>query len=45
MSYVNHGYAVRLAGRFLGSKGMRIGGVYMMLAEKKQGWNFDEKGN
>jgi hypothetical protein len=37
MSYVNHGSTMRLAGTFMGSKGMRIGGVYMMMAEENMG--------
>jgi hypothetical protein len=34
MSYVNHRSTKELARRFLRSKGTRIGGVDMMLAEK-----------
>jgi hypothetical protein len=34
MSYVNHGSASRLARRFLESKRMRMGGVYLMLVDK-----------
>jgi hypothetical protein len=37
MSYVNHVFATKLAGSILGSEGMRIGGVYMMLAEENRG--------
>jgi hypothetical protein len=36
---------MRLARRFLGSKGMRIGGVYMMLVEDNKGGIFGEKGS
>jgi hypothetical protein len=34
MSCVNHGYARRLIGRLLGSKGMRMGGGYLMPTEE-----------
>jgi hypothetical protein len=34
MSYVNHGSTKELARRFLRSEGMRIGGIYMMLAKE-----------
>jgi hypothetical protein len=40
MSCVNHGSARRLAGRFVGSEGMRIGRVYMMLVEENEGVEF-----
>jgi hypothetical protein len=43
MSCVKHGFARGLAGRFLGSEGMRIGRVYMMLAEDNKWGNFDEE--
>ncbi len=32
-----------LAGRFMGSKGTRIGGVYMMLAKENMGQYFGEE--
>jgi hypothetical protein len=39
MSFVNHSFAKRLARRFLGSEGMRLGGIYLMPAEKdKEGF-------
>jgi hypothetical protein len=34
MSYVNHGSTKELAKRFMRSKGTRIEGIYMMLAEE-----------
>jgi len=34
---VNHDYAWRLAIRFFRSERMRMGGVYLMLAEKYKG--------
>jgi len=34
MNYVNHGSTKELARRFLRSEGMRIGGVFMMLAKE-----------
>jgi hypothetical protein len=37
MSCVNHGSTRGLVGRFLGSKGTRIGGIYVMLAEENKG--------
>jgi len=44
MIYGNHGSVMRLAGRFLGSKGMRMGGVYLMSAnEYKRKLFGDEK--
>jgi hypothetical protein len=43
MGCVNHNFARGLAGRFLESERMRIGGVYMMLAEKNKAWNFGEE--
>jgi len=44
MSYGNHGFAMRLIGRFLGSKGMRMGGIYLMLVdENRQKFFGDEK--
>jgi hypothetical protein len=36
MSYVNPDSAKRLAGKFMGSEGTRIGGVYMMLVEESR---------
>jgi hypothetical protein len=41
MSFVNHGSERRLAGRFLGSEGMRLGGVYLRQAEEEL-WGFLE---
>jgi hypothetical protein len=38
MNYVNHGSVKRLARKFLGSKGMRIKGIHMMLAEELGRW-------
>jgi hypothetical protein len=43
MCYVNHGFARGLVGRFLGSEGMRIGRIYMMLAEEYRGKVFGEE--
>jgi hypothetical protein len=40
MCCVNHGSTRGLAGRFLGSEGTRIGGVYMMLAQEYKGVEF-----
>jgi len=41
MSYVNHDFAMRLARRFLGSKGIQIRGIYMMWVEdNKKGMEF-----
>jgi len=37
MSYVNHGFAKGLAGRFLGNEGMKMGGIYIMLVEENKG--------
>jgi hypothetical protein len=37
MSYVNHGFARGLAGIFLGSEGMKMGGIYIMLVEENKG--------
>jgi hypothetical protein len=37
MSCVNHSSAWRLARRFLGSKRMRMGGIYLMSAEECKG--------
>jgi len=34
MNCVNHGSTRKLAGRFLGSKRMRMGGGYLMLAKE-----------
>jgi hypothetical protein len=34
MGCVNHGYAWGLAGRFMGSKWMRMGGIYLMSVEE-----------
>jgi hypothetical protein len=36
MSYVNHNSAKGLARRFMGSEGMRIGQVYMILAKENR---------
>jgi hypothetical protein len=36
MSFVNHDFARKLVGRFLGSKGMMLGGVYFMLADEEK---------
>jgi hypothetical protein len=40
---VNHSSARGLARRFPESEGMRIKGVYMMLAKKNKGVNFGEE--
>jgi len=32
---MNHGFARRLVGRFLGSEGMKLGGVYGKQAEEE----------
>jgi hypothetical protein len=37
MSYVNHGFARGLARRFLGSEGVKMGGIYIMLVEENKG--------
>jgi hypothetical protein len=42
---VNHGFVRGLVGRFLGSKGTRIGGVYMILDEEYKGGILVKKGN
>jgi hypothetical protein len=34
MSYGNHGSTMRLAKRFMGSKGMRMGGIYLMSIDE-----------
>jgi hypothetical protein len=36
MNFVNHVFAKRLVGRLLGSKGMRLGGVYLRQAEEER---------
>jgi hypothetical protein len=46
MGRVNHGYAWGLARRFMGSKGMRMGGIYLMTIEEyKWGKLFVMEGN
>jgi len=44
MSFVNHSFTRRLARRFLGSKGMRLRGVYLMQVEEElQGFFFGDE--
>jgi len=44
MCYVNHGFTRGLPGRFMGRERMRMGGVYLMLAEEYRAEVFcDEK--
>jgi hypothetical protein len=45
MCYVNHESARGLVGRFLGSEGTRIRGVYMMLVEEYKGKFLVKEGN
>jgi hypothetical protein len=45
MCCVNLSFAKGLAGRFLGSKRMRIGGVYIILVEKYKGGILVKKGS
>jgi hypothetical protein len=43
MNFVNHGSTRRLAGRFLGSEGMKLRGVYLIQAEEEKGKLFDDE--
>jgi hypothetical protein len=45
MFFVTHGCAKGLAGRFIGIEGMKIRGVYLMLAKEYKAQFLVKKGN